>query len=127
VIVIDASAALASLLNDGAARAALVRQQLHAPHLLDSEVASALRRRVLARQLSEADGWNALDALRRLGLTRYPAYTMAGRVWELRENLSAYDGTYIALAEALGCDLLTADARIARAPRIRCSVTVVPG
>jgi predicted nucleic acid-binding protein len=59
-------------------------------------------------------------------MTRYPAHTLAGRVWELRENLSVYDATYVALAEALGCDLLTADARITRAPRIRCNITVVP-
>ena len=126
MIVVDASAALTSLLNDGAARTAVGRDRLHAPHLIDSEVASGLRRRVRAGQLSPAEGWNALDALRRLGMTRYPAFILADRIWELRENLSAYDATYVALAEALGCSLLTADTRISQAPRIRCSVTVVP-
>ena len=126
MIVVDASAALTSLLNDGPARAAFGRERLHAPYLLDSEVASGLRRRVLAGQLGAADGWNALNTMRRLGMTRYPAHTLAERVWQLRENLSAYDATYVALAEALGCDLLTADARLTRSPGIRCSVTVVP-
>jgi predicted nucleic acid-binding protein len=126
LIVVDASAALTSLLNDGPARAVVSRDRLHAPHLLDSEVASGLRRRVLAGQLNVDDGWKALDALSRLGMTRYPAYTLAGRVWELRDNLSAHDAAYVALAEALGCDLLTADGRILGAPGIRCNVTVVP-
>ncbi len=59
-------------------------------------------------------------------MSPYPVYTLAGRVWELRENLSASAATYVARAEALGCDLLTADARISKTPRIHCSVTVVP-
>ncbi len=113
-------------LNDGPARAVVARDRLHAPHLIDSEVASGLRRRVLTGQLSPAEGWNALDTLRRLGVTRHAAYTLAGRIWELRENLSAYDATYVSLAEALGCNLFTADSRITRAPGIRCRVTVVP-
>jgi predicted nucleic acid-binding protein len=126
VIVVDASAALTSLLNDGPARDTVSRERLHAPYLLDSEVATGLRRRVLAGQLTPTDGWNALDTMRRLGMTRYPAHTLAERVWQLRENLSAHAATYVALAEALGCDLLTADARLTRAPAIRCNVTVVP-
>jgi predicted nucleic acid-binding protein len=48
------------------------------------------------------------------------------RLWELRDDLSAYDASYVVLAELLGCDLLTADARLSRAPGIRCAVTVVP-
>lgn len=126
MIVVDASAALAALLNAGPARRALASQQLHAPHLIDSEVANALRRRVAARQLVEEAGSTALLAWRRLGLARYPVFSMLDRVWELKDNLSAYDASYVALAEALGCDLLTGDARLSRAPGIRCAVTVVP-
>jgi predicted nucleic acid-binding protein len=127
VIVIDASAALAALLNAGPARQALSDQQLHAPHLIDTEVASALRRKVLAKQLPADAAWAALDALRRLGLTRYPGSPLLARVWELRENLSAYDATYVALGEDLACGLLTADGRLSRAPGIRCPITVIPG
>jgi predicted nucleic acid-binding protein len=60
-------------------------------------------------------------------MSRYSGSGLLHRVWELRENLSAYDATYVALAEELACTLLTADGRISRAPGIRCAVTVVPG
>lgn len=126
MIVVDASAAVSALLNDGQARRALANEQLHAPHLVDSEVASALRRRVTAQQLGADAGWAALDTWRHLGMTRYPVFTLLDRIWELRENLSAYDASYVALAELLDCSLLTADARIGRAPGIRCPITVVP-
>jgi predicted nucleic acid-binding protein len=126
VIVVDASAALAALLNAGPARHALSDQQLHAPHLIDAEVASGLRRQVLIQQITAAAGWVALDTLRRLGMTRYPGFPLLSRVWELRENLSAYDATYVALAEQLACGLVTADGRLSRAPGILCPVTVVP-
>lgn len=126
MIVVDASAALSALLNAGPARSALAREQLHAPHLIDSEVANALRRRVAAQQLGADVGWTALDAFRRLGMTRYPAFSLLDRVWELKENLSAYDASYVALAELLDCSLLSADARLSRAPGIRCPITIVP-
>jgi predicted nucleic acid-binding protein len=126
MIVFDASAAVSGLLNDGQARRTLGEQQIHVPHLIDSEVANALRRRVLADQISDQVGWSALDTWRRLAATRYPLHALLERVWQLRANLSAYDAGYVALAEALDCSLLTADARLSRAPGIRCAVTVVP-
>lgn len=126
MIVVDASAALAGLLNDGPARRSLGTEQLHVPHLIDSDVASVLRREVLAGSLGEHDGWSALDTWRHLAVTRYPVHALLDRVWELRANLSAYDAGYVALAEALDCPLLTADARLTRAPGVRCSLTLVP-
>jgi predicted nucleic acid-binding protein len=126
VIVLDASAALAALLNDGQARRLVADRQLHVPHLIDSEVASGLRRNVAAQHIAAADGWLALDRWRRLGMTRYPLFTLLERVWQLRDNVSAYDAAYVALAEELGCELLTADARLSRIPDARCSITVVP-
>lgn len=126
MIVVDASAALSALLNAGPARRALASEQLHAPHLIDIEVASGLRRRVASLQLDADAGWTALDALRRLGMTRYPVFSFLDRVWELRDNLSVYDASYVALAELLDCSLLTADARLSRPPGIRCTITVVP-
>lgn len=126
MIVVDASAALSAALNPGPARRVLAGERLHAPHLIDSEVANGLRRMVGAQQLDADAGWTALDAFRRLGMTRYPTFSLLDRVWDLRDNLSACDATYVALAELLGCNLLTADARLSRAPGIRCPVTVVP-
>ena len=126
VIVVDASAALAALLNAGPARRALAHEQLHVPHLIDSEVANALRRASVAQRLDAGAAWATLDAWRRLGMTRYPAHSLLERIWELRDNLSAYDATYVGLAELLGCSLVTADARLGRSPGIGCPVTVVP-
>lgn len=126
MIVVDASAAISALLNEGPARQALAAEQLHAPHLVDSEVASGLRRRVLARQLDADDGWAALDTWRQLGMLRYPVHALLDRVWALRDNLSAYDASFVALAESLDCTLVTADGRLAEAPGIGCPVSVMP-
>ena len=83
-------------------------------------------RGVAAKQLDADAGWTALDTFRRLGMTRYPAFSILDRIWELRDSLSAYDASYVALAELLDCNLLTADARLSRAPGVRCAITVVP-
>ena len=126
MIVVDASAALSALLNAGPARRVLAEEQLHVPHLIDSEVAIGLRRMVIAGEMGVAAAWTALDTWRRLGVTRYPVFSLLDRVWELRDNVSVYDASYVALAERLDCTLLTADGRLARSPGIRCPITVVP-
>ncbi len=115
MIVVDASAALSALLNAGPARHVLAEEQLHCPHLVDSEVTSGLRRMVASGNLTAEDGWTALDRWRRLGITRYPMVGVLHRVWELRDNLSAYDASYVALAEML--ELSTADSRRPPEPR----------
>jgi predicted nucleic acid-binding protein len=126
VIVVDASAAMAGLFNDGPARQALGAEHLHAPHLVDSEVASGLRRRVAAGQLSAANILATLHAWRRLAVTCYAIHALLDRVWELRHSLSVYDAGHVALAELLNCGLVTADARLSRAAGVRCPITVVP-
>lgn len=126
MIVVDASAALSALFNDGPARFALTREQLHVPHLIDAEVASGVRRKVLAREVSADHGWALLDTWRRLGMQRYPSHTLLERVWDLRANVSAYDAAYVALAEQLDVTLLTADRRLGRIPAVCCPVTLVP-
>jgi predicted nucleic acid-binding protein len=127
VIVFDASAALTALLNDGQARQLLGSERVHAPHLIDSEIARGLRRQVQKKRIASADAWNALDTWRHLVVTRYPVYGLFERIWDMRDNVSAYDASYIALAENLNCAVLTADGRLSRAAGVRCPITVVPG
>lgn len=126
MIVLDASAAVSALLNAGPARSVLASDQAHAPHLIDVEVASAFRRLVASHQVAADQATEALAVWQRLGLVRHPVVGLLDRVWALRATLGAYDACYVAVAEALGCPLLTADARLARAPGIRCPLTVVP-
>jgi len=127
VIVLDASAAVAALLNDGNARRLVGSESLHAPHLIDAEVVSALRRLGLAGTLNAEDGLRSVETWSQLAVIRYAAEPLLRRVWELRERISAYDAMYVALAELLDCALVTADARLSRASGLRCVVTVVPG
>jgi predicted nucleic acid-binding protein len=125
VIVVDASAAVLGLLNDGDARRSLSDEPLACPHLADAEVVDALRAQVLRGGVAAADAERAVRAWARLGMYRVPVVGMLERIWELRENLSAYDATYVVVAEALDTPLLTADARLARAPGPTCPITVV--
>ena len=125
MIVMDASAAVLGLLNDGEARAILRREAVVCPHLADSEVVNALRSQVLRGEVPVADATRAVEAWGRLGLERVGVRGLLGRIWELRDDLSAYDATYVALAEAVEAPLVTADGRLARAAGPRCTVTVV--
>lgn len=125
MIVVDASAAVLGLLNDGDARAILRADAVACPHLADSEVVHALRSRVIRGDLDASIAGRMVAVWQRLGLERLGVGGLLGRVWELRENLSGYDATYVALAEALEVPLVTADGRLARAPGPRCTITVV--
>jgi predicted nucleic acid-binding protein len=89
---------------------------LHAPHLIDVEIAQVFRRLASAGSLDAPRANEACEDLRALRLVRHPHLPLLDRVWALRENLSAYDGLYIALAESLESPLVTLDERIARAP-----------
>ncbi|HTO00608.1 MAG TPA: type II toxin-antitoxin system VapC family toxin [Microthrixaceae bacterium] len=125
MIVVDASAAVLGLLNDGEARTMLGAEAVICPHLVDSEVANAFRSQVLRGDLDAVAAGRAIEVWARLGLTRLAVHGLLGRIWELRENVSAYDATYVALAEALEVPLVTADGRLGRAPGPRCVITVV--
>jgi predicted nucleic acid-binding protein len=121
MIVIDASALLEALLRMPAAKAMEGRlfdrrETLHAPHLLDIEVAQVIRRYAASGEISSERGRIALADLADFPIRRYPHDFLLPRVWDLRHNLTAYDAAYIALAEALDAPLLTRDQRLAAAP-----------
>jgi predicted nucleic acid-binding protein len=130
VIVVDASAMLEVLLHTSSAPGVEDRlfapdETLHAPHLIDIEVAQVLRRYVAAGEADASRGRDALTDLDALAITRYPHDFLLPRVWELRNNLSAYDAVYIALAEALDAPLLTRDQKLAKAPGHRARVEMI--
>jgi predicted nucleic acid-binding protein len=133
MLVIDASAATELLLARPAAGAVAghVSERgldLHAPHLIDVEVASAVHRLVAAGDAVPERGEEAIADLLDLPLARYPHDILLSRVWELRENFTAYDATYVALAEALsdeGVPLLTTDDRLASAVRAHTAIEVL--
>ena len=122
MIVADASAAVSALLHDGPARERFGDQSLHAPHLIDFEVASALRNNVLGGHLRTTNGEQALARWSKTAIERYPAGGLLPRIWELRANLTPYDAAYVALAELLDAVLVTGDKRLSRSPGLRCRV-----
>jgi predicted nucleic acid-binding protein len=130
VIVVDASVVIEVLLNTSAGIQLAERlfnpgETLHAPHLLDIEVAQVLRRYMRTRELDAARGLQALDDLVDFPLTRYPHDLFLRRSWELRHNITAYDAAYILLAETLGASLLTRDAALASAPGTHAQIELV--
>jgi predicted nucleic acid-binding protein len=130
VIVLDASAVVALLLSTGVGRRVAEEisssiVSLHAPQLLDIEVAQALRRYVRLGTITADRGVIGVEALGQLDITRYGHPELLSRIWALRDNLTAYDATYIALAEALDAPLLTLDARLAAAPGHQAEVRLV--
>jgi predicted nucleic acid-binding protein len=129
VIVVDASVLADALTDPGprgiAARRRLGDTELCAPALIDAEVISVLRRLVNHGALPALQGDLAVDQLHRLRLRRVVLDALIPRMWELRENLTAYDAAYVALAEALDAILVTADKRIAAAPGPRCVVELL--
>ena len=96
-----------------------------APELIDIEVAQVLRRLHRLGEIGGTEEAAAIESLMQMPLTRRSHRPHLARIWQLRDNLSAYDAAYVALAEALRCRLVTADARIAAAPGIRCEVQVL--
>ncbi len=129
MVVVDASVAAVALVGDDPfgdrLRARLARESLFAPDLLDIEVLSVWRRIARAGALDERRADHALADLDALHVIRAPHRLLVPRMWELRDNVSAYDAAYVALAEALDAPLVTTDARLARAPGIRCEVEVL--
>jgi predicted nucleic acid-binding protein len=133
MLVLDASA-VAELLLGRAGAAAVAHHltdhdfDLHAPHLLDVEILSVLRRVVAAGDATRERADEALDDLLALPLERYPHDVLVRRAWQHRDNFSACDATYLALAEALTMDaapIVTADARFARTAEAHADVPMI--
>ncbi|HEY9350282.1 MAG TPA: type II toxin-antitoxin system VapC family toxin [Acidothermales bacterium] len=121
MIVVDASALVDVLTRPTDAaqlRLVLAKSDLHAPAMLDYEVVSALRRRTLRLELSVTRAQDALTDFEDLSIRRWPLLDgLRRRVFSLRDSFTAYDASYVALAEALECPLVTRDQRLARAAR----------
>ncbi len=130
MIVLDASAVVALLLSTEVGRRVAdaissPTVSLHAPQLLDIEVAQALRRYVRQGAITAGRGFTGVETLGQLGIIRYGHSELLSRIWALRENLTAYDATYVALAEALDAPLLTLDTHLASAPGHEARVRLV--
>lgn len=128
MIVADASVILAALLRETpglAERLFLQSGEIHAPHLIDLEVLSAVRKLARRDQLTTGQAQTVLTDFQDMTLARYPHGLILSRAWELRTNLTPYDAAYVALAEILDAPLLTRDRRLANAPGHRARVEVV--
>jgi len=127
--VVDASALVHYLLESDIGRRVEHRLRgsrlLDVPHVVDLEVASAFRRLDAAGIVSSRRAQQALEDLLGLPLKRYPARVLLPRVWELRRTLTAYDASYVALAEALSAPLVTSDGRLARSHGHRAEIDLV--
>lgn len=117
MLVVDTSAILEALAARDPAPGLIERLaddgDLHAPHLVDTEVLHALRRMSMRGEISEERAADARSDFADTALVRYPHQPLSDRVWELRHNLTAYDATFVALAEVLSAPLITCDARLA--------------
>lgn len=132
MIVLDASIVVELLLNLPLSeqvrdRIADPDVALHAPQLITIEVLHVLRRRVASGITTAEEGSLAAEALSQLDLNHHDHQLLARRIWQLRDNVTAYDAAYLALAELLDAPLLTADARLAHAPGSRAKVELVRG
>ncbi len=130
MIVVDASVLANFLVDDGPsgakARSALSDAgEVFVPDLIDVETAAVLRKGWIAQDITESRLVMAIDILAELPFRRYPTSLFLRRAYELRSTITAYDAMYVALAESLDCELLTCDARLARASGPRCPVRLL--
>ena len=98
---------------------------ISAPDLVDVETVAVLRKRWIGGTITARRYSTAIDDLESLGIDRYPTLPLMRRAYELRDNLTPYDAAYVALAEVLGCELLTGDGRLARAPGPACPIRLL--
>lgn len=128
MIVLDSSAVIEWLLGfprtDSVAARIMDADSLHAPALIDVEVAQVVRRYASRKEIDTLRGERALGILRDLDVNRYTHESLLPAIWKLRHNFSAYDACYVALAGVLDAPLLTLDKRLSRATQTRWSIAV---
>lgn len=112
-VVVDASLLVDATLELGRFAARLANVGLHAPVTIDAEVVQALRRRWMLNQLDDEQAEAAFNLFRRYDITRHPVEPLVARMWGMRHNVTAYDASYVALAESLDLPLITRDRRLA--------------
>ncbi|WP_198587126.1 type II toxin-antitoxin system VapC family toxin [Glycomyces xiaoerkulensis] len=126
MIVLDNSAFVEFLIGDTdlgrRTRKLLLGQEVAAPHVVDLECASVLRRLVRRGVLDEERASKALRLLSRFDLHRFDHTPLLPRIWQLRDNMTAYDASFAALAETLDASLVTVDSKFERTPGLRCRV-----
>ncbi len=125
MIVIDASVLVDAFIGDVATATRISGEELHAPHLIDLEVASALRRLATTGRIDHSAGRRLMAVLADADLHRHSYRELLCPIWELGRNLSSYDAAYVALATALDAPLVTTDTRLAAAPGLTCAVELV--
>ena len=130
MIVLDASAVIELVLNTPVGRSVSTRidsesVSLHAPDVLDLELEQVLRRLVRQRIIDETRGTTAIEDYLQLGISRHKHEILLPRIWELRDNITAYDAAYVALAEALDAPLLTLDERLSNTLGHRATIELV--
>ena len=130
MIVVDASAMTEFLLQTplgSRVEARLFRDgdDFHGPHLLDVEVVQALRRLVRTGDVLPDRAEEAIEDLTGFDIRRHPHIDFLGRAWEIRDNLTAYDAMYVALAEALEAPLVTCDGSLGTTPTHAVRIEVV--
>lgn len=130
-LVLDASAFVFAFTETSAAarpvRTRIADALCHAPHLIDVEVGSVARSKLLRRELDPAQAFGLVDGVARIVQRRYRHAPLARLAWSLRDNVSFSDAMYVALAASIGVPLLTADARLGRVNGLPCGVEVVGG
>ncbi|HEY5012202.1 MAG TPA: type II toxin-antitoxin system VapC family toxin [Acidimicrobiia bacterium] len=129
MIVVDASVLAPVVLDDGPdgtrMRARLRGERVAAPDLAKVEAASVIRRHLASGAVDYQRASQAIENLIDFPILIFPTAPFLRRAWELRDNVTAYDACYVALAETLACAMLTADGRLARAPGLECAVELV--
>ncbi len=131
MIVVDASIVLEVLLRTDAAkeierRIFYRKETLHAPHLIDLEVAQVIRRYMSAGNMTSGRGLEAILDFLDFPVTRYSHEIFLPRIWELRGIMTAYDAAYVTLSEALSAPLFTMDSRLASSSGHRARIVLIP-